>query len=275
MRALFVLFLLSLPATGTAQLRILDGPINDQILVLVDAPEANSRVHGCRAGHITWQDADGLVRLPIPPACDAQLFPLADRLLVNHIDRRLQIVDARTGIPEVEWAGVTDGRVSPDGGSVVFIRAQARPSGLVGDAPVQVVIAEADGTSERTVITAPLLFSPVWTPDGQGLFVMGGPEHARIHRLGLDGTLTVLRGHPPIPEEYPVWADSRTWVYEARGHVWELDLDSARILSLHKVGRADRGPRLRGTGGVQRFVVWPEPEGPKIVLLKTLRGTAR
>ncbi len=264
--------LVALPLVASGQLRILDGPVGDRVLVLLDAPEANrDRVHGCKAGVPAWLDADGAVSLPTGPVCDGQLFPQLDRMLVTRIDARVQVLDVGSGLPEVEFSEATDARLSDDGGRIAFLRfTRRRPSGMAGDAPLQVVVASADGAEERVVLAAPHVFAPVWSPDG-ALYVMGGPDRARINRV-VDGRLQPIAGTPPLPEEYPVFATPTTWLYEAKGHLWELDVASGRIISLLEVPRPPRGARLRGVGGVQTFAIFPEPEGPKIVAIETLRG---
>lgn len=259
----------ALTASAAAQRRILDGPTPDGLLVLQDDFETlATSTPGCQAGRVVWLVAGGPdVATPYPPACDAQLLADGSRVLLTIPGPSVVLADRRTGLSEREWRGAGAGRASPDTRAVVYMTAS-------GAASAAIVLAPIAGGAERVLVRGPGVLAPLWSPDGAQVYVLDAAAPRRILRFDADGASKgQVPGSPAFPVEYPVWVDLQTWLYEADDHLWELDLPSGRVARLLSTTRRPHEPRLRGSGAVQREVIWPSTRGLELVSVATLRGT--
>jgi Tol biopolymer transport system component len=115
-------------------------------------------------------------------------------------------VPASGGRPRLVLRDAVGGRLSPDGGRIVYFKRSSRDTGLfLGD----MWLVDADGTDARRVARARGdVFSARWSPDGTKIAYIKQGRDAYVFDVTTGEISRVLK----VRNKFPEWVDDHTWI---------------------------------------------------------------
>jgi Tol biopolymer transport system component len=212
-------------------------------------------------------DRTGLVRLTDDPAPDRDpgWSPRGEHLVftrdVAGVSQLFVTPDGKSEVPLTTSAeGGTDGRFSPDGGSIAYWRG--------GEGSAQLRLIDADGSNDRLVrqFTDPFTGGVAWTADGRAILfgrdlsTSGGG----IDIIKLDiasKALTAITTEPGDDSTFAVSPDGTTIAFQSdrlQGGIFLMDVDGSNVR--HVIGTWTKGTPVSWSPDGQHLVV-AQPDG--------------
>jgi Tol biopolymer transport system component len=132
-------------------------------------------------------------------------LPIGDLLTRQRWD--LWSVPASGGTPRLVIRGAIGGRISPDGGTIVYFKHEPTSPNFLGD----MWLADADGTDARRLgAVRGDVFSARWSPDGTRIAFT---NEVRMSAYIVDvATGEVSRVVDDVIDRFPAWVDEHTWI---------------------------------------------------------------